>query len=117
MLIHFLQAVIGAIIWTLANVVYIDLKRKGVRGFTRFAAFWVGNPTTWITFFAVSEGTRQTCGDVETQALPRGRPSTPRLTTTRLCSRKSVKTGRAERSAPERVCTRIRKTDREVAFS
>ena len=52
----FLKAVIGAILWALANVVYYDLKRKGVRGFGRFAAFWVGTPTTWITLFCVREG-------------------------------------------------------------
>ncbi len=54
----FLKALIGAILWALANVVYYDLKRKGIRGFGRFAAFWVGNPTTWITFFCVPEGRR-----------------------------------------------------------
>jgi hypothetical protein len=52
----FLYKLVGAILWTLANVVYYDLKRKGVRGFGRFAAFWVGTPTTWITFFCVREG-------------------------------------------------------------
>ena len=52
----FLKALVGVIVWALANVVYYDLKRKGVRSFGRFAAFWVGNPTTWITFFAVPEG-------------------------------------------------------------
>lgn len=52
----FLKALVGAIVWALANVVYYDLKRKGVRSFGRFAAFWVGNPTTWITFFVVPEG-------------------------------------------------------------
>lgn len=51
----FLNALVGAIVWTLANVVYYDLKRRGVRNFGRFAAFWVGNPTTWITFFVVRE--------------------------------------------------------------
>jgi hypothetical protein len=56
----FLKALVGAIVWTLANVVYFDLKRRGVHGFTRFAAFWVGNPTTWITFFVVSEGRQPT---------------------------------------------------------
>lgn len=56
----FLKALVGAIVWALANVVYFDLKRRGVRGFTRFAAFWVGNPTTWITFFVVPEGRQPT---------------------------------------------------------
>jgi hypothetical protein len=52
----FLRWAIGAAVWTLANVVYFDLRRKGVRGFGRFAAFWAGNPATWITLFMVREG-------------------------------------------------------------
>lgn len=55
----FLQALIAAIVWVVANVVYLDLKRKGIHGFTRFAAFWVGTPTTWITLFAVPDGKLQ----------------------------------------------------------
>ena len=54
-MIPFVQALLGALVWLVANVVYIDMKRKGKRGFTRFAAFWAGTPTTWITFFAVPE--------------------------------------------------------------
>jgi len=54
----FLQAVVGAILWALANVVYYDLRRRGVRNFGRFAAFWVGTPTTWLMLFAVREGRR-----------------------------------------------------------
>jgi hypothetical protein len=60
MLILFLKALIGAIVWSVANVVYIDLRRKGVHGFTRFAAFWAGTPTTWISLFAVREGKQPT---------------------------------------------------------
>ena len=56
MLIPFLQAIITAIVWVVANVVYVDMKRKGLHGFTRFAAFWAGTPTTWITLFAMPEG-------------------------------------------------------------
>lgn len=52
------QSVVAAVVWIVANLVYLDMKRKGVRGFTRFAAFWVGTPTTWITFFAAREGTQ-----------------------------------------------------------
>lgn len=54
------QGVIAAIVWIVANVVYVDMKRKGIHGFTRFAAFWAGTPTTWITFFAVREGRQPT---------------------------------------------------------
>lgn len=52
----FLNEIIGAILWTVANVVYYDKKRRGERGFWRFVAFWAGNPATWITFFALPEG-------------------------------------------------------------
>lgn len=52
---HYLEVIIGAIVWAIANIVYVDLKRKGIRGFTRFAAFWVGTPTTWVALFAVRE--------------------------------------------------------------
>lgn len=52
----FLELWIGAIVWLVANVVYVDKKRKGLHGFTRFAAFWAGTPTTWITLFALKDG-------------------------------------------------------------
>ena len=56
----FLKTLVGAIVWALANVAYYDLKRKGVRGFGRFAAFWVGTPTTWIALVGVREGRNPT---------------------------------------------------------
>jgi hypothetical protein len=72
-MIHFLQGLIAAVVWLIANVVYVDMKRKGLRGFTRFAAFWAGTPTTWITLFAVSEGTHPTfepsAGDDDAELL------------------------------------------------
>lgn len=52
----FLELWIGAIVWLVANVVHVDKKRKGLRGFTRFAAFWSGTSTTWIAFFALKDG-------------------------------------------------------------
>jgi len=51
-----MRAVIGGIVWGLANVIYIDLKRKGIKSFARFVAFWLGTPTSWLSFFLVSEG-------------------------------------------------------------
>lgn len=66
------QALIAAIVWVVANVVYLDLRRKGIHGFTRFAAFWAGTPTTWITFFAVQEAkqpTFETGADDDERAL------------------------------------------------
>lgn len=56
----FVQTLIAAVVWIVANAVYLDMKRKGIHGFTRFAAFWAGTPTTWITFFAVKEGVQPT---------------------------------------------------------
>ena len=35
---------------------YLDMKRKGVGGFGRIVAFWLGNPATWFTFLFVPEG-------------------------------------------------------------
>jgi hypothetical protein len=57
-MIYLLKVLLGALVWVVANVVYVDLKRKGIRGFTRFAAFWTGTPTTWISLFAVKEGSQ-----------------------------------------------------------
>ena len=51
-----MRAVIGGIVWGLANVVYIDLKRKGIKSFARFVAFWLGTPTSWVSFLLVPEG-------------------------------------------------------------
>ncbi len=51
----FLNEAIAAIISVIANVVYWDMKRKGVRGWGRMFAFFAGNPMTWITFFFVAE--------------------------------------------------------------
>mgnify|MGYP006969412280 CR=1 FL=1 len=59
-ILFYFREIIVALVWVLANVVYLDLKRKGIRGFTRFAAFWVGQPTTWVTFFAVRDGQQPT---------------------------------------------------------
>jgi len=53
MSLSFLETLIAAIVWVVANVVYLDLRRKGVLGFTRLAAFWVGLPTTLITVLLV----------------------------------------------------------------
>jgi hypothetical protein len=48
--------VLGASGWVLGNAIYYDMRRKGVRGFSRFVAFMAGNPTTWLTMFLVREG-------------------------------------------------------------
>jgi hypothetical protein len=51
----FLQWLVGAIVWALANVVFIDMRRKNVAGFAGVAAFVVGMPLTLITMFVVKE--------------------------------------------------------------
>jgi hypothetical protein len=55
---YFLQASIGAILWGVANLVYIGSRRRGERGFGRVIAFFAGMPTTWIALFVVPEGRR-----------------------------------------------------------
>ena len=54
-----LEAIVTVVVSAVSNMVYLDLKRKGIHGFTRFLAFWMGNPWTWVTFFVVPEGTQQ----------------------------------------------------------
>ena len=52
----FLEWLIGAIVWAFANVLYVDLRRKGVRK-GRVVSFIVGYPGTLLSLFAVREGT------------------------------------------------------------
>jgi hypothetical protein len=52
----FLDWVVGAIVWTIANAVYVDMRRKGVHGFGRFVAFWVGFPWSLPWHFVIKEG-------------------------------------------------------------
>jgi hypothetical protein len=53
-----LEATVTAVVWAVSNLVYLDLRRKGIHGFTRFLAFWMGTPTTWVSLFLVREGTQ-----------------------------------------------------------
>jgi len=57
----FLQWLIPAIVWSFANVVYVDLRRKGKRR-GRFIAFFAGYPGTLVSLFVVSEGTAPELG-------------------------------------------------------
>lgn len=52
----FLEPLLGAIVWTFANVVYVDLLRKG-RGRGRLIAFLAGFPGTVVSRVVVREGT------------------------------------------------------------
>jgi hypothetical protein len=54
----FIQQLVGAVVWVLAVVVYLDLRRRGRHGFTRFIAFWAGMPVTFLSMFAVKEGSQ-----------------------------------------------------------
>jgi hypothetical protein len=51
-----LEALFGAIVLIIANGLYIDTKRKGKRGFSRFILFWLGIPFTFLWLFTVPEG-------------------------------------------------------------
>jgi hypothetical protein len=53
-----LEAIVTAVVTLIANLVYIDLWRKGVGGFTRFVSFWMGTPWSWVSFFMVPEGSQ-----------------------------------------------------------
>jgi hypothetical protein len=50
------EGIFGSVLWLLANLLYIDLKRKGKPGFSRIVLFWMGLPLTWLWFFLLSEG-------------------------------------------------------------
>lgn len=52
---YFLESVVGAIVWTFANVLYVDLRRKGEEK-GRILSFLVGYPGTLISLFVVKEG-------------------------------------------------------------
>jgi hypothetical protein len=52
------EGIFGALVSIAANLIYIDKKRKGVRGFGRICAFWFGTPVTWLWLFFLKEGTR-----------------------------------------------------------
>ena len=50
------EGIVASIISVLANLLYIDLKRKGKPGFSRVILFWMGTPLTWLWFFIIKEG-------------------------------------------------------------
>jgi hypothetical protein len=52
----FLEPLLGAIVWVAANVIYVDLRRKGRRK-GRWVAFFAGYPGTLVSMFVVREGT------------------------------------------------------------
>lgn len=50
------EGIFAGIISVLANLLYIDLRRKGKPGFSRLVLFWMGTPLTWLWFFIIKEG-------------------------------------------------------------
>ena len=51
-----MEEFITGVIWILANLLYIDLKRKGKPGWSRIILFWMGLPLTWLWLFLVKDG-------------------------------------------------------------
>lgn len=51
-----MEEFITGVIWILANLLYIDLKRKGKAGWSRIILFWMGLPLTWLWLFLVKDG-------------------------------------------------------------
>lgn len=55
-MVPFLEWIAGAAVWVLANAVYVDMRKRGVHGFGRFAAFFAGLPLTLLSASLVREG-------------------------------------------------------------
>ena len=51
-----LKALFAGILSVLANVLYVDLRRKGKSGLSRVILFWMGTPLTWLWLLLVKEG-------------------------------------------------------------
>jgi hypothetical protein len=51
-----LEELFGALVWMAANGLYIDMKRKGRKGWARIFFFWMGMPATWLWLFFIREG-------------------------------------------------------------
>ena len=53
-----IQELAGFAVWLVANGVYVDLRRKGEKGFARLVCFWLGLPVTWFSLLVVREGSQ-----------------------------------------------------------
>ncbi len=51
-----MEELFGALVWMAANGLYIDMKRKGRKGFARIIFFWMGLPATWLWLFFIRKG-------------------------------------------------------------
>jgi hypothetical protein len=52
------EGIAALIMWVLANAVYVDMRRRGERGFKRLCAFWLGWPGTLVGMFSVDEASQ-----------------------------------------------------------
>ena len=50
------EGIVTGIVSVLANLLYIDMKRKGRSGWSRICLFWMGAPLTWLWLFLIREG-------------------------------------------------------------
>jgi hypothetical protein len=53
-----IQELAGLAVWLVANGVYLDLRRKGEKGFARLVSFWLGMPVTLFSLMLVPEGSQ-----------------------------------------------------------
>jgi hypothetical protein len=51
-----LEALIGLLVQVVSNGLYIDMRRKGKGGFSRFVLFCLGFPFTLLWLFLIKEG-------------------------------------------------------------
>jgi hypothetical protein len=54
------ETIVAVILWVLANAVYVDMRRRGKRGFKRLCAFWLGWPGTFVGMLSVDEASQPT---------------------------------------------------------
>jgi len=48
-----IRGVVTFLVWALANAVYVDMRRKGARGFARLVAFCVGLPLSLVSLILI----------------------------------------------------------------
>lgn len=48
-----METIFGLIVWVLANLVYVEMRRRGEGGAKRLVAFWLGLPGTFVGMLVV----------------------------------------------------------------
>lgn len=48
-----METIFGLVVWVLANLVYVEMRRRGEGGFKRLVAFWLGLPGTFVGMLVV----------------------------------------------------------------